>query len=131
MSWQAYVDDNLVKSGRVDKAAFIAADGASAWANSEGFTVSPEEGKEISAILNGNDPARNHMWAEGVRVSGERYVVTRAEDRSLYARKGRTGIVAVKTKQAIIVGHYGEEQQAGNAAHAVESLADYLIGVGY
>ena len=45
--------------------------------------------------------------------------------------QGRTGIVIVKTKQAILVGHYGEGMQAGNAATTVEALADYLVKAGY
>lgn len=46
-------------------------------------------------------------------------------------QQGRTGIAVVKTKQAILVGHYGEGTQAGNAVQTVEALADYLIKVGY
>jgi profilin len=45
--------------------------------------------------------------------------------------QGRTGIVIVKTKQAILIGHYPENVQAGNATQTVEALADYLIKVGY
>ena len=45
--------------------------------------------------------------------------------------QGRTGIMAVKTKQAVLVGHYGEGIQAGNAAQTVEALADDLIKAGY
>jgi profilin len=46
--------------------------------------------------------------------------------------QGKTGIVIVKTKQAILIGFYGEEQvSAGNATQTVEALADYLINVGY
>lgn len=45
--------------------------------------------------------------------------------------QGRTGIIAVKTKQAVLVGHYGEGIQAGNAAQTIEALADYLIKAGY
>ena len=37
----------------------------------------------------------------------------------------------VKTKQAILVTHYPETIQPGEAAKVVEQLADYLIGVGY
>ncbi|KAL1898422.1 profilin, required for normal timing of actin polymerization in response to thermal stress [Ceratocystis pirilliformis] len=67
----------------------------------------------------------------GIHLNNERFVVFRAEGRSLYGRKGREGICAVQTSQAIIVGHYGEGQQAGNCSVAVEGLADYLIGQGY
>ncbi len=36
-----------------------------------------------------------------------------------------------KTQQAILVAHYPEKVQPGNATTTVEKLADYLIGVGY
>jgi profilin len=39
--------------------------------------------------------------------------------------------VIVKTKQALLIGHYPEGVQPGQAAITVEKLADYLIGVGY
>jgi profilin len=45
--------------------------------------------------------------------------------------QGRLGVAVAKTKQAIVVGHHGEEQVAGNASSTVESLADYLIGQGF
>ena len=47
------------------------------------------------------------------------------------ALQGRTGICIVKTGQAILVGHYGENVQAGNATQTVEALADYLVKAGY
>lgn len=37
----------------------------------------------------------------------------------------------VKTKQALLVSHYPEGVQPGNAANTVEKLADYLLSVGY
>jgi profilin len=45
--------------------------------------------------------------------------------------QNKEGIVCVKTKQAILVAHYPETVQPGEAAKIVEALADYLIGVGY
>lgn len=41
------------------------------------------------------------------------------------------GVAIAKTKQAIVVGHHGEAQVAGNTSSTVEGLADYLIGQGY
>ncbi|KAI1495652.1 profilin [Biscogniauxia marginata] len=131
MSWQAYVDSSLVGSGHVDKAAIISVAGDSVWAASSGFTVQPAEMKNLVAILTGTGDAVDKAHADGVHVAGERYVVTRIEDRSLYARHGRTGISIVKTKQAIIIAHYPENVQAGNSTQTVEALADYLIKVGY
>ncbi|KAK0665907.1 putative profilin [Cercophora samala] len=135
MSWQAYVDSSLVGSGHIDKAAIFSAAGDSTWAVTPGFTVSPSEIASIISILNeadkSNGPAATKAFAEGIHVGGERYVATRNEDRHVYGRQGRTGICIVKTKQAILVGHYGENAQAGNATQTVEALADYLIGLGY
>lgn len=37
----------------------------------------------------------------------------------------------MQTKQAILIGHYNEKMQAGNATQTVEALADYLIKQGY
>ena len=48
-----------------------------------------------------------------------------------FSIQGRTGVVVVKTKQSILVGFYAEGGVAGNAAQTVESLADYMIGLGY
>jgi len=130
MSWQAYVDSSLVGSGNVDKAAIVSAAGDSVWAQSTGFTISPTEMKTIVAALGGG-AATDKIWGEGVHITGEKYVVTKAEDRSIYGRKGREGIVICKTTQAILVAHYGENVVAGNAATTVEKLADYLVGLGY
>lgn len=128
MSWQAYIDSSLLGSGHLDKAAILSGDGSSTWATAAGFQVSPEEGKALAKTLGGDT---NAAYAEGFHIGTERYVVTKAEDRSLYGRKGKEGAVVVKTKQAIVIGHYGEQHVAGNAANVVERLADYLIGLGY
>lgn len=45
--------------------------------------------------------------------------------------QGKDGVVVVKTTQTIIIGHYNESMIAGNSASTVESLADYLIKMGY
>ncbi|KAK3390401.1 profilin [Podospora didyma] len=132
MSWQAYVDS----SGHIDQAAIISVAGDSTWASTPGFAVGADEIKKIIEILTesegaGAKPAVDKAFSEGVHVAGERYVAYSIEDRHLYARKGRTGIIIAKTKQAILVGHYGENVQVGNATLTVEALADYLIGVGY
>ncbi|POR38826.1 Profilin [Tolypocladium paradoxum] len=131
MSWQAYIDTSLVGTGHVDKAAIISAAGDSAWAASADFQLKPEEMKAISAIVGGDAAAKDKAFADGLYVAGNRYVMARAEDRSIYARSGRLGVAVAKTKQAIVVGHHGQTQVAGNTTSTVEGLADYLIGQGY
>lgn len=131
MSWQAYIDSSLVGSGHIDKGAIISAAGDSVWATSSGFDLKPEEMKAISAIVSGDSGAKDKAFGEGLYIAGDRYVLTKAEDRSIYARSGRLGVCIAKTKQAIVVGHHGEAHVAGNSTSTVESLADYLIGQGY
>ncbi|KAL2134669.1 hypothetical protein VTI74DRAFT_11180 [Chaetomium olivicolor] len=135
MSWQAYVDTSLIGSGHIEKAAIASAAGDSIWAASPNFSVSTDELKAIIAILKEEGKADAapvaKAFSEGIHVAGERYVATRIEDRHIYARKAKTGVCIVKTKQAILIGQYGENIQAGNATQTVEALADYLIGVGY
>ena len=46
-------------------------------------------------------------------------------------RQGKSGVVVVKTQQAILITHYPETVQPGQATNTVEQLGDYLIGVGY
>ncbi|KAF7545075.1 hypothetical protein G7Z17_g9464 [Cylindrodendrum hubeiense] len=131
MSWQAYVDTSLIGTGHVDKAAIISVAGDSVWATSAEFALQPAELKAIAAIVTGDKAAKDKAFADGLYIAGTRYVVARAEDRSIYARSGRNGVAIAKTTQAIVVGHHGEAQVAGSTTQTVEGLADYLIGAGY
>ncbi|KAJ4423711.1 profilin, required for normal timing of actin polymerization in response to thermal stress [Gnomoniopsis sp. IMI 355080] len=131
MSWQAYVDTSLVGTGHVDKGAIISIAGDSVWATTSGYTISAEEMKNLASIVTGEQAAIDKAFAEGLHIAGERYVLAKAEDGSAYARKGREGIAIAKSKQAILVGHHGEQGVAGNTTQAVESLKDYLVGQGY
>ncbi|KAJ4300396.1 profilin, required for normal timing of actin polymerization in response to thermal stress [Collariella sp. IMI 366227] len=135
MSWQAYVDSSLVGSGHIAKAAIVSAAGDSTWAISPNFEVKPDELRTIVAALNarGDTDAApvSKVLEEGIYVNGERYVITRIEGNHIYARKLKMGVVIVKTNQAILIGQYGEDVQAGNATQTVEALADYLVSSGY
>jgi len=130
MSWQAYVDQSLVGTGNVDRAAIFDTKGESVWAASPGFTVAPAEIKEVIEAYNDKADVKK-CQSNGLHIAGERYVVLKADDRSLYGKKGREGIVIVKTTQAILVTHYPESVQPGAAANTVEQLGDYLVSVGY
>ncbi|KAF5506003.1 Profilin [Colletotrichum siamense] len=148
MSWQAYVDTSLVGTGHIDKAAIISIAGDSTWASTAGFTLAANEMKVISDIVKGDAGAKDKAFADGLYIAGDRFVMARAEDGTIYARKvgitspekrpkgltssqGRDGIAVAKTNQAILVGHHNENQQGGNANQAVQKLADYLVGVNY
>eukprot|EP01123_Difflugia_compressa_P010733 TRINITY_DN3_c0_g1_i3.p1 TRINITY_DN3_c0_g1~~TRINITY_DN3_c0_g1_i3.p1 ORF type:complete len:127 (-),score=37.17 TRINITY_DN3_c0_g1_i3:130-510(-) len=126
MSWQSYVDTNLVGTGLVSVAAIVGHDG-SVWASSNGFKVSADEAKKLLAGFADPGPLR----ASGLFINGEKYLVLKADDRSIYGKKGTGGVVTVKTAQSILVGLYNEKIQPGQCANVVEKLADYLIETGY
>lgn len=121
----AYVD-TLTNAG-IGKAALYSRAGDSVWAQSSTFNISAPE---IAELVKGfDDPSQ--LQASGLHIQGEKYFLLRADDRSIYGKKGEEGIIAVRTKQALIIAHYGPPLQPGAAATTVEKLADYLISVGY
>ncbi|TFK96725.1 profilin [Pterulicium gracile] len=126
MSWQAYVDTNLVGSGKVSKAAIIGLQGG-VWASSAGYDIPADEQKAIVNMF--KDPSS--AAATGVKILGNKFFVINSNERSIYGKKQADGVILVKTTQAILVTEYQAPIQAGESVPTVEGLADYLIGVGY
>eukprot|EP01128_Nolandella_sp_AFSM9_P007704 TRINITY_DN42_c2_g1_i2.p1 TRINITY_DN42_c2_g1~~TRINITY_DN42_c2_g1_i2.p1 ORF type:complete len:149 (+),score=34.63 TRINITY_DN42_c2_g1_i2:67-447(+) len=126
MSWQSYVDNNLVGTGFISQGAIFGLNGAQ-WCTSAGFQISGPEAQALIAGFGDAGPLR----ANGLWLQGQKYLVLRADERSIYGKKGPGGVVLVKTGQAVLVGIYGENTQPGQASSTVERLADYLIETGY
>ncbi|GAA5837968.1 hypothetical protein JCM11251_006813 [Rhodosporidiobolus azoricus] len=126
MSWQTYVDSNLLGTGKITKAAILGQQGG-VWAQSAGYALSTEEQSAITKAF--SDPSA--VQGSGVRAAGQKFLTLRADDRSVYGKKPADGIVLVKTKQAVLVAEYAHPTLPGEATKIVEDLADYLIGVGY
>lgn len=119
--------DNLISTGKLDKAALYSRAGDSVWAQSNGLTLS---GPEISELARGYDDPSG-LQANGLHLQGQKYFLIRADDRSIYGKHDAEGVVTVRTKQTILIGHYPAGVQAGEATTIVEKLADYLISVGF
>ncbi|TFY81802.1 hypothetical protein EWM64_g2209 [Hericium alpestre] len=126
MSWQAYVDSNLLGTGKISKAAILGQAGG-VWAASPGYTLSADEQK--AAVNAFSNPGA--IQASGVRLAGRKFFVLQANERSIYGKQQADGVVLVKTKQAVLVAEYVAPTQAPEATLIVEGLADYLINVGY
>ncbi|KZV64242.1 profilin [Peniophora sp. CONT] len=126
MSWQTYVDTNLVGSGKISKAAILGQAGG-VWASTAGFTLSTEEQKAIVDGFKSPDA----IQASGFKLAGTKYFTIQVGDRTVQGKKAGDGAVLVKTKQAILVAEYAAPTQAPEATIVAEGLADYLIGVGY
>ncbi|KAG0637441.1 profilin [Tuber brumale] len=130
MSWQAYVDSTLLGSKNVNAAAIFSAAGDSVWATSVGFAVKPEEIKVLATAF-GDGTKVPELPSPGFHIGGAKYITIKCEEKKIYGKQGKTGIVCARTTQAILVAYYGEDIQPGQAANTVEALAEYLRGVGY
>lgn len=119
--------DNLIATGKIDRAALYSRAGDSQWAQSQNLVLG---GGEIQELAQGYDNP-SELQAKGLHVQGQKYFLIKADDRSIYGKHDAEGIIAVRTKQTILIGHYPAGVQAGEATTIVEKLADYLISVGY
>merc|ERR1711878_9309 len=126
MSWQSYVDDQLL-STKVIKNAVIAGHDGNIWATSAGFNATVEELK----TLLGRYASTDELAMNGVTVGGLKYMYISSTDRVVRAKKGTSGLHRIKTVQALIVCVYEEPVVPEQAATVTEKLGEYLISVGY
>ncbi|KAH8324797.1 hypothetical protein KR074_001817 [Drosophila pseudoananassae] len=148
MSWQDYVDNQLLASQCVTKACIAGHDG-NIWAQSNGFekeSLGPGEfswatvtKEELAKLISGFDQ-QDLLTSNGVTLAGQRYIYLSGTDRVVRAKLGRSGVHCMKTTQAdrpvaamqsVIVSIYEDPVQPQQAASVVEKLGDYLITCGY
>ena len=92
MSWQAYVDTNLLASGAVTAAGIYDLQG-NPWAYSAGFAAQVAEVASVSAHF----PAPTALAATGIVVAGVKYMYVSGDaDTEIYGKKGNTGVVFCK-----------------------------------
>merc|ERR1711991_897923 len=82
MSWQEYVDKQLVEQG-CDAGAIIGLNG-SAWAQSPGVKISVEEGR----VLMEGFSKPSLFVKDGVKLNGKEFVFIRNNERSVLAKNG-------------------------------------------
>uniref|UniRef100_A0A1L8E5E0 Profilin n=1 Tax=Nyssomyia neivai TaxID=330878 RepID=A0A1L8E5E0_9DIPT len=126
MSWQDYVDNQLLASKCVHKAAIAGHDGG-VWAKSDEFEVTKDE---ISKLVKGFEK-QDLLTSGGVTLAGQRYIYLSGTDRVIRAKLGKVGVHCMKTHQAVIVSIYEDPVQPQQAASIVEKLGDYLLTCGY
>ena len=119
MSWDAWVAP-LMPTFKA--AAIFGLDGG-VWVN-KGITA---DARKLATLFKTPSPA----FAEGITINGTKYLCVKADDASVYGKKGPGGCCAVKSAKAIIVGVYDENTTAGNAANAIEKLCQSLKDAGF
>jgi len=126
MSWQSYVDDQLLNTKMVTHAVICGHDG-NIWAKSADFVVTPEELKSLISKY-----ADTSMLAQsGITVAGKKYMYLSSTDKVIRAKKGTSGVHAIKTTQTYILCVYEDPIVPEQAASVTEKLGDYLIQVGF
>lgn len=126
MSWQSYVDDQLISTKMVKHAVICGHDG-SIWATSAGFQVTPEELKTLISKYDNTDT----LASSGVVIAGTKYMFLSRSDKVVRAKKGTSGVHCIKTTQTYIVCVYEDPIVPEQAASVTEKLGDYLIQVGF
>lgn len=126
MSWQSYVDDQLLSTKMIKHAVICGHDG-NIWASSADFKVTPEELKVLISKYGDTDK----LASSGVTIAGTRYMYLSSTDRVVRAKKGTNGVHAIKTQQTYIVCLYEDPVVPEQAATVTEKLGDYLIQVGF
>lgn len=127
MSWQDYVDKQLLASRCVTKAAIAGHDG-NLWATSEGFAVTKEELARLAQAFD----RQSEISQTGITLGGTRYIyLSGIPDRVIRGKLGKVGVHCMKTTQAVVVSLYEDPIQPQQAASVVEKLGDYLIQCGY
>jgi profilin len=126
MSWQSYVDDQLLATKTVTAAAIAGHDG-NLWATSTGFPATTEEVRKVLGSMGDTQG----LAMAGVTVGGVRYMYLSGDDKVIRARKKTSGLHVMKTVQAVIIAVYDEPIVPEQCANTTEKLGDYLISVGY
>jgi len=126
MSWDSYVNDQLVGTGQVSKAAICGLDG-SCWAKSSDWAITPEECKKIADGL--SNPGNFSMG--GIVAAGTKFIYISHTDEVVRGKKKEGGLHITKTKQAFIIALYEDPIVPGQCANTVEALADYLRNSNY
>ncbi|XP_045126375.1 profilin-like [Portunus trituberculatus] len=126
MSWQNYVDQQLMGSGLVAKAVIAGHDGT-LWAKSNNIEPTREELVKLSSSF----ADQGNLAMSGVHIGGEKFFYLSGTDKVIRCKKGKSGMHSMKTLQTILVAVFEEPIQHPQVANVVESLGDYLISMSY
>ncbi|XP_045621885.1 profilin [Procambarus clarkii] len=126
MSWQNYVDQQLMGSGLVAKAIIAGHDGT-LWAKSNNIEPTRDELLRLSTSFSD----QSNLAMTGVVIGGEKFFYLSGTDKVIRCKKGKAGMHSMKTLQAVLVAVFEEPIQHPQVASIVESLGDYLISLSY
>nr|WAQ15593.1 profilin 2 [Halisarca dujardinii] len=123
--WQAYIDDALLKTNLVTKAAIHGRDGVP-WATSKDWQIKPEQVIRLVSSITG-DYSRLH--AEGIKVANDSYAFIKCNPgKSLFgrSRSGDAGICIFLSGKGVTFGTYEKGIQMDDCCGVIDRMASYL-----
>uniref|UniRef100_A0A915JPB6 Profilin n=1 Tax=Romanomermis culicivorax TaxID=13658 RepID=A0A915JPB6_ROMCU len=94
-SWQDLVNNNLIGTKKVSKAAILGLDGQ-IWAKSDDFGITDQEAQVASKGF----ANRDGVLGSGLRFENEKYFVLQADEDRIIGRKESRGFFLHKTNQS-------------------------------
>jgi len=124
MSWQQYVDTNLVGTGQVTQAGIYDLQG-NPWA----YTQQPPFAAQVAevAAVSAHFAAPSGLAATGATIAGVKYMFVRGEENAeIYVKKGNTGVYFYRCNTCIIVAFHDDKIQPGTCSACTAKLGDFL-----
>ncbi|XP_066924250.1 profilin-4-like [Clytia hemisphaerica] len=119
---QTLLQECLVSTGHVECCAIFRRKDILLRANSNGFTLSIQEMEDLSNTF--SNLSETH--SRGILLKDTNYKVIRADKYSIYGKKGKEGLVMIRTSILIILALYSADMYPSIVVEAVEKLGDYL-----
>jgi len=122
-SWQDILQKNLLDTGVIESALIVGHD-AGVWASKNCPSLPQQDVSSLLQAFKDQNSFQDIKWIQNY------YIPIMKTERSLYAKSDQNVLIAVKTKQAFLIGWADTKSKTfvdGQCSVAVEKLADYLI----
>lgn len=114
--------ETLVVTGHVECCAIFKRKDFSVKATSVGYQPSFEQVKALIEAFDNTYTSRDN----NIHFNGATYRCIKADKNSIYATKGDSGFICVKTDSFLVFGSYSSQMYPSVCSEAVEKLGDYL-----
>uniref|UniRef100_A0A183C952 Profilin n=1 Tax=Globodera pallida TaxID=36090 RepID=A0A183C952_GLOPA len=125
--WDAYIQTLTSTCSEINRVAIIGNSDANVWARTEGKNEFKASESELKKLVDHFDKL-NEVPSVGADLEGIHYIVPRTDENLIFGKRDKNGFFAVKTKSAILIAVYYDEDNASGAdvRGAVEKMAKYL-----
>jgi len=123
-SWIQYIQQ-LHATGHVRSAVIGGHDGT-VWGQTKSMNCNHTE---VASLVTGFDDA-DHLRASGILLGGEKFMFLRADESMIVGKKGAGGLIAFKTRQAVIAAAYDGTMSSAQCSRQLLTVATVLRQAG-